>query len=190
MRVEFLLEEPSMASFLEIILPSVLPAHFIVGKNCFLRPHRGKSDLQKSIPNKIRAFSNFYEPAKVIIIHDQDSSDCKLLKDKLRDLCCKNGNCPVLIRIACRELEAWYLGDMAAIQSAYPGFKAGYYKSKAKFRNPDLCNPSEELSKLIPEFEKGTAAKTIPKYMLEPRNTSHSFKQLVKGIQSFLSSDS
>jgi hypothetical protein len=186
MRVEFLLEEPSMASFLEIILPRILPPDFIVGENCFLRPHRGKSDLRQSIPRKMRAFSNFYEPIKVVILHDQDTNDCKVLKKEIQDLCIPNGTCPFLIRIACRELESWYLGDMTAIQSAYPSFNAGYYKNKAKFRNPETCHSSEELIKVIHGFEKGTAAKTIPKFMIEDRNTSHSFRHLVSGIRRFL----
>jgi hypothetical protein len=84
-----------------------------------------------------------------------------------------------LIRIPCRELEAWYLGDMKAIEQAYPKFNASKFQNKEKFRNPDHCRASSELKKIIPTFQKGTAAKEIPKYMSIERNTSESFNQFV-----------
>ena len=190
MIVEFLLEEPSMANFLEKILPKILPQVIVLEEKCFIRPHNGKSDLQKSIPRKIKTFSNVhYEEYRVVIVHDQDSNDCKKLKYSLRDLCAQNGDCAVLIRIACRELEAWYLGDMMAIEKAYPQFKAEKYQNKALFRNPDMCNAADEMSKLIPQklFQKGQASKLIPQYMTIAKNTSPSFNTFVTGLQHFLS---
>ncbi|PWK23354.1 uncharacterized protein DUF4276 [Arcicella aurantiaca] len=186
MRIEFLLEESSMENLLKIILPKILPEGFELDINCFLRPHSGKSDLHKSIPKKIRAFSNFNEKVKIIIVQDQDSNDCKLLKKKIVELCSENGDCPVLVRIACRELEAWYLGDMDAIEKVYPKFKAKSHRNLAKFRNPDICNPYNELVKIIKDFQKGKASREIPEYMNIDNNTSESFNQFVKGVVKFL----
>lgn len=124
MRVEFLLEEESMKHVLEILLPKILPPTYRLNENCFLRPHNGKSDLRNSIPKKVKVFSAFREETKLVILHDQDSNDCTVLKKDLQKLCEENGDCPVLIRIPCRELEAWYLGDMEAVEQAYPRFKA------------------------------------------------------------------
>ncbi len=187
MIVEFLLEEPSMVNFLEQVLPNILPEGIVLYENCFLRPHNGKSDLLKSIPRKIRAFSNIsHEEYRVVIIHDQDSNDCKRLKHELTTLCFQNGDCPTLIRIACRELEAWYLGDMDAIQMVYPSFKAEQQRNKAKFRNPDICNPSEELKKLVPNFQKGFASKEISKHISIEKNRSISFGHFVSGLNRFL----
>ena len=56
------------------------------------------------------------------------------------------------------------------------------YKNKRKFRNPDYCNASDELSKVLPRFNKGTASKTIPLHFNIPRNTSPSFKHFVSGL--------
>ncbi|MBX2841794.1 MAG: DUF4276 family protein [Flammeovirgaceae bacterium] len=184
--VEFLLEEPSMVNLLEIILPKILPEGYLLDINCFLRPHQGKSDLKKSVPSKIRTFSNFYRPAKVIIIHDQDSNDCKELKKELMELCKKNGNCPVLIRIPCRELENWYLGDMDAIGKIYPQFRSRSHKYKAKFRDVDNIFGAFELEQIIDDFQKGYASKNIPKFMDIKSNKSISFNQLIIGIQKFL----
>ncbi len=187
MRIEFLLEEPSMENVLTLILPKILPKGFTLNINCFLRPHHGKSDLRKSIPNKIRAFSKSSEEVKIVIIHDQDSNDCKQLKQELLELCNQNGTCPVLIRIACRELESWYLGDMDAIEKVYPKFKAHKYKNLAKFRNPDICNSSDELRKIIKDFQKGQASREIPKYFDFEKNSSESFNQFRNGLIRFLS---
>ena len=186
MIVEILLEEPSMENFLREVLPKILPPDYILDNNCFLRPHNGKSDLKKSIPNKIKVFSNYHEPVKVIIIHDQDSNDCRKLKKSLVELCKTNGNCGVLIRIACKELESWYLGDMDAIEKAYPKFKAKNFKKYARFRNPDLLQASQELKLLIPEFQKGFASKNISKFISIEKSTSTSFLHLVSGISKFL----
>jgi hypothetical protein len=185
-QVEFLLEEPSMANALKIILPQILPKGFELGINCFLRPHQGKQDLKKSIPKKIKTFSKFYIPSKIIIVHDQDSNDCKILKSELAKLCGDNGNCPVLIRIACRELENWYLGDMAAINKIYSDFKPKNHRYKSKFRTVDNTHGSDELESLIPTFQKGYASRNIPYHMNIANNRSISFNHFIVGVMKFL----
>lgn len=187
MRAEFLLEEPSMENVLRILLPRILPSKYILDENCFLRPHNGKGDLLKSIPVKVRTFSNFYEPVKIIILHDQDSNDCKLLKKKIQELCDSNGDCPTKVRIVCRELESWYLGDMSAIEKVYPKFKKSTYFNKEKFRDPDSCNSYYELKKIIPEIQKGFASRNIPNFFNLDENKSKSFQAFVNGIKEFLS---
>ena len=117
-QIEILVEEPSMKNFLETKLPDFLPEGYGLGINVFIRPHNGKSDLMRSIPKKIQAFSHYHRPAKIIIVHDQDSHDCRELKQKILDLCAQHGDCPVLVRIACRELENWYLGNLYAVEAA------------------------------------------------------------------------
>lgn len=186
MRIEFLLEESSMENVLIEILPKILPEGFVLNENYFLRPHQGKSDLRKSIPNKVKAFSNSHEEVKIVILHDQDSHDCVELKRQIRELCHQIGNCPTLIRIICKELEAWYLGDMKAIQKVYPRFKADNYKGKVKFRNPDICNASDELKKIISDFQKGFASREISKFMDIDNNISDSFNQFRDGVIRFI----
>lgn len=78
--LEILVEELSMDYFLREVLPQILPPAYKLGENCFIRPHQGKSHLKKSIPKKVKAFSNMDTPTKLIIIHDQDSNDCIKLK--------------------------------------------------------------------------------------------------------------
>lgn len=186
-RVEFLLEESSMENFLPIILPKILPNDIIINQNCFLRPHNGKSDLIKSIPKKVKVFSGYTTPTKIIILHDQDTSDCYKLKSSIEKLINSSGDCEHLIRIPCRELEAWYLGDMDSIGKVFGRFKPEKYKTKTKFRNPDLCRASAEIIKICPDFQKGYASKNIPIFMDIEINKSPSFITFVSGVKKFLS---
>lgn len=187
-RLEFLLEEASMEAALRILLPKILPPQWELDVNVFLRPHEGKSDLKNSIPKKIRAFSHHaHEPVGVIILHDQDSADCKDLKAKLLSLCQQNLPTPPphLVRIVCRHLEAWYLGDMIAIEKAYPAFKATRYQNKEKFRQPDSCNAWDELNRILPGLGKVSSARNITPHLDLQRNRSESFNQFITGLTRF-----
>jgi hypothetical protein len=185
-RIEILVEEKSMKELLSVFLPTILPTNWVLDVNYFIRSFEGKNDLQKNIPSKVKVLSKWnHEPTGVIVMQDQDSADCKVLKNKLLKLCNDNGNCPNLVRIVCRELEAWYIGDFSAIQSAYPKFNMDLYKNKAKFRNPDLCNASDELRKILPEFQKVSTAKKIAPFLNIENNKSESFKYTVSGILNF-----
>ena len=124
MKLIFLLEERSMKIVLDRILPLILPD----GVEFRTIPHEGKSDLKKSIPVKLRGWN---EPGvKFVIVHDQDANDCILLKNELREVC-RQGGKECLIRIVCRELEAWYWGDINAIEKAY-GVNLNRIKNKRK----------------------------------------------------------
>lgn len=188
-RIEILVEEPSMKEFLTILLPNVLNNQWNLNENYFIRSFEGKNDLQKNIPSKVKFLSNWnHEAVGVVIMQDQDSSDCKVLKQKLIDICNQNGNCPKLVRIICRELESWYLGDFIAVNKAYPSFKYQNYINKSKFRIPDNCNAFDELKKILPEFQKVGGAKKIAPFIAISENKSESFKQTITGLIRFFES--
>ena len=187
--LEILTEEHSMETFLQVLLPKILPEDYVVGINCFIRPHEGKSDLQSSVPKKMRAYPRYGYPVKVFIIHDQDSNNCILLKRELQELCkISTYSTPVLIRIACRELENWYLGDMAAIEMVYPETKASRLENKAKYRNPDNLQGHSEMEFLSKKFSKSHAAREIPKYMNLENNKSISFNHFLTGLKKLIAS--
>ena len=145
-------------------------------------PHQGRGHLQRSIPNKLNGWLK--PQASFVILHDQDSHECVQLKRRLQKICGKQQRYSPLIRIACTELEAWYFGDLDAVERAFPGFRADEYKNKARYRIPDrIKKPSKELKKIVKDFQKGVAARAIPTYMDISSNTSVSFKHLVTGIQ-------
>lgn len=185
-RIEILVEEPSMKEFLHIVLPKIIDLPWKLNENYFIRSFEGKNDLQKNIPSKVRVLSNWnHEKVGVVIMQDQDSSDCRILKSKLLDICNQNGNCPKLVRIVCRELESWYIGDFQAVNKAYPKFKYKNFSKTAKYRNPDICNASYEIKKLIPEFQKVGGAKKIAPFITVDNNKSESFQQTISGLKRF-----
>ena len=176
----FMLEEESARHLLEALLPRILGEFSSINYKCI--PHQGKSDLEKSIPRKLKTWcqpNTFF-----IILHDQDSHDCKELKQKLLEICAKQRERLPLIRIACRELEAWYFGDLDAVEKAFPKFKADKHRNKSKYRNPDdIDRPSKELQRIAKGFHKSIAAREVPQYMDVENNSSKSFHHLVTGVQ-------
>ncbi len=185
-RIEILVEEPSMKEFLTILLPKIIDNQWNLNENYFIRSFEGKNDLQKNIPSKVKFLSNWnHEAVGIIILQDQDSSDCKILKKKLINICTQNGDCPKLVRIICRELESWYLGDFVAVNKAYPNFKYRNYINKSKFRIPDNCNAFDELKKILHEFQKVGGAKKIAPFIDIQNNKSESFRQTIIGLIQF-----
>lgn len=180
-RIEILVEEPSMEECLKELLPKIVAERWKNEENYFIRKHQGKADLQKSIRSKVRVFNNWHEPVAIIILHDQDSADCKILKNDLIEKC-GDYNIPILIRIVCRELESWYLGDLSAIEKAYPSFKSNKFQRKAQFRNPDLLNAKDKLKKILPEYKEIASSREISKFMDVEQNKSISFRNFVSGI--------
>ena len=142
-KLVFLVEEPSMADLLDGLLPRLFPA---LRFQCV--PHDGKQDLEKSIPRKLRAWR---EPGvRFVVARDQDSADCRQVKARLADLCRNAGRADVLVRVVCRELEAWYIGDPEALVRAFPEARRRRRMlrelSRARYRNPDTVGrPSDRL---------------------------------------------
>lgn len=181
----FLLEEPSTKTVLEVILPKLIPEN--ISYICIA--HQGKQDLCQSIPKKIKAFQ-FNLSTKFVIVHDQDSHDCKKLKADLLQLCKNSGQSEVIIRIICHELESWFLGDLTAIEKAYKLKPQSLSKkqNQNKFRNPDQLNSAkEELRKLVSEYYPGTHSRAIAPYLSLTENKSHSFQVFLDGIKKILS---
>ena len=187
-RLEILVEETSMAEVLRVVVPKVLPEKWVLDVNCFIRPHEGKPDLQRSLPRKIRAASKRGYSTGFIILQDQDSQDCRKLKSKLVDLCesARQANRAVSykVRIVCHELESWYLGDLAAVEKVFPRFHANKYRGKKRFRMPDGCiNPKEELKRIVGDYAQIQTAREMAPNMDISGNRSRSFQCFIAGLR-------
>lgn len=176
----FLLEEPSARAMLESLLPRILSEeiHF----RCI--PFEGKQDLEKQLTRKIRGYQN--QGARFIVLRDLDSQpDCLLLKRKLLALCADSGKAEqCLVRLACKELETFYLADLQAVEQALQMNGLAKHQHTKKFRTPDhLGSPSVELKKLTKQkYEKVAGSREIGKY-LDPNNErSTSFRNLIGAI--------
>jgi hypothetical protein len=184
----FLLEERSAKSFLESLLPRLLVQRDDI-EYCLVA-FEGKQSLMKGISSKIRAWQIPY--ARFIILHDQDANDCVTLKANIRSIVETTGKKNVTtIRIACKELETFYLGDLQAVSEAYTMPKLSTMQEKAKYRNPDrLENPNRLLTEITNgQYQKIEGSRRIGKLISIERNhhnTSRSFQVLLETLYRFL----
>ncbi len=177
-RLVFLVEERSIAEVLNALLPRLLPvgvAHQVV-------PHEGKSDLEKSIPRKLRGWK---EPGvRFVVIRDNDGGDCIALKNRLSTLCAESGRGDTLVRIVCQELEAWYLGDLRAVDLAYRTSTLARQQGTKRFRNPDaLSSPSQVIQKLVTGHQQIAGARAIAPHLNIETNRSRSFHAFIEGVR-------
>lgn len=176
-RIVFLLEEYSMAVLLDGLLPRLYPG---LPFQCI--PHEGKSDLEKSIPRKLRAWR---EPGvRFVIIRDNDGGDCRRVKNSLYTLCQEGSRDDSLVRIACQELEAWYLGASEALADAFGRESLRGLGRKARFRDPDsVARPAEAIRELVPEFQKVSGARRMAPHLTRDGNRSRSYHALLAGVE-------
>ena len=178
----FFLEEKSAEIMLDGILPHILPDR--VEYKCVV--FEGKQDLEKRLPKRLKGWQHAGE-TKFIVLRDQDSADCHLIKQRLVEICQEAGRPETLVRIACRELESFYLGDLAAVGQAFGKVNLSKQQESRKFRNPDMLgNPVQELQKLIPDYQKLSGSRKIASQMKIDNNKSESFNMLIKGIRNLL----
>lgn len=177
--IVFFLEEASAKAMLEGLLPNVLPdgiqTRFIV--------FEGKQDLDKQIERKLRGW--LLPNSAFIILRDQDSGDCIKIKETLVSKC-QNANKPdTVVRIACRELESWYFGDLDAVEKGLGIEGLVHYRNNKKYRVPDnIVSPSNELEKITQgRYQKVIGSRSIgPKLSFEA-NSSRSFKVFIEGVR-------
>lgn len=175
--IVFLLEEPSAQDLLEGLVPRLIPSDWTAR---FI-PFQGKQDLEKRMSRFLLAWRN--PNAKFVVMRDQDSGDCRLVKADLLLRCANAGRPEALVRIACRELEAWVLGDLDAFAAEFNCAQASRSVKKAKFRDPDsIGNPVEELRRFVPAYQKRDGARRMGTLLSPPRNLSTSFRVFCDGL--------
>lgn len=175
-RLIFLLEERSAALLLEALLPRLFPE---LTFRCL--PHEGKSDLKKSLRAKLQ---NWQTPGdQFVVIQDQDSADCVTVKQYLSEICASAGRPDTLVRIACRELEAWYFGEPAAMARAFAAPRLAKLSQRKPYRVADaIVNPARELEKLHPSYQKLDGARLMGGQLSYAGNASSSFRALIEGV--------
>lgn len=181
MELVFLLEEPSAKAMLESLLPRMLNPD--TRFRCI--PFEGKQDLEKQLTRKIRAYQN--HAARFIVLRDQDSHpDCVGLKQHLLDLCHASGKADqCMVRIACTELETFYLADLLAVENALKIHGLARHQQSRKFRSPDaLGNPSKELKALTKgRYEKVAGSRAIGQYLSLDNERSASYRNFLTAIR-------
>lgn len=172
----FFLEEESAKCLIQALMPRLIQTGCPVRYVTF----EGKQDLERQLERKLRAYMN--PEARFIVLRDKDSSNCLDVKNSLQAICARAGKPQATIRIACHEIESWYLADMEALGRAYAK-DLTHLQAHRKFRNPDeLGNPVQELKRLIPEYQKIDGSRRIGKHLDIGNTRSRSFFHLTRAI--------
>jgi len=180
----FFLEEPSAKALLEGLLPNLNVdldlCRFIV--------FEGKSDLESQIVRKIQGYR--VPNARFVVLRDKDRADCRDVKAQLIDKCAKAGKAAAsLVRIACHELESWYLGDLTAVETGLGARNLAKKQNQNLYRNPDnIASPAHHLQRLVPGYQKIAGSRAIGPCLNPNANRSHSFNVFVSGIQKLINS--
>jgi hypothetical protein len=178
MTLVFFLEERSAREMLQGILPKLLPED--------VRPRfitfDGKQDLEKQLVRKLRLWK--IPNSRFIVLRDQDSGDCLKIKEALQEKC-REAERDAIVRIACHELESFYLGDLQAVERGLKLKGLARSQMTKKYREPDrLANPFQELKRLTKgEYEKVSGSRAIAGFLKTEGNRSQSFKSLVQAIR-------
>jgi len=179
----FLLEEESVRELLKGLLPRIIPEEIRETINIRYICFEGKQDLDRNITPKIRSYRN--PASSFIILRDQDSADCHILKDDLRSKCTIANRPDSVIRIACREIESWYLADLLAVERGLNINGLSQHQNKRKYRAPDyLHKPSKDLKILTNNiYQKVSGSRSIGPFLQLDNCRSNSFKVFVDGIR-------
>lgn len=172
-------EEMSAKVMLESLLRRLLP------KDIYLQciDFEGKQDLEKQLPIKLKGWRT--PDTTFVILRDQDSNDCRVVKRNLKRICDAANKPEVLIRIACHELESWYFGDLAAVEAGLEMSGLSGLQGKARYRIPDtIRHPSKELKKITKNrYQKVGGSRVIGRYLSLDNNRSRSFQNFMNGIR-------
>ena len=178
----FLLEEASAAALLETLLPRLLDAR--------IRPRfvvfEGKQDLERQVQKRLQGYLN--PLARFVVLRDQDAApDCRTVKAGLLAKCAAAGRAAhTRVRIACRELETFYLADLAAVEKALGQRKLAALQPKARYRQPDTgcTGPAAELKTLTNgAYQKVRDSRLLGQHLDLANERSASFKHLLGAIR-------
>lgn len=185
MTLVFLLEEPSAREMLQGILPKLLPDDV----RPFFIVFNGKQDLEKQLVRKMKLWNK--PNSRFIVMRDQDAGDCRKIKDNLLVKCQEAGKPDAVVRIACRELESFYLGDLQAVEQGLEMKGLAKMQSQRQYRDPDsFPSPANKLSILTKKcYEKVSGSRAIGRYLNVDSNCSRSFNVLVQAIRHLVSSN-
>lgn len=197
MHLEFLLEEPSAEAFFTGFLPRILPE----GTTWNLIQFQGKANLLAKLDSRLRGYRSWLpEDSRIVVVVDEDRGDCRALKKRLEDAALSAGlltkssarGVPfqVLNRIAVEELEAWFLGDVEGLRTAYPGVPRSLGSQK-NFRDPDAVRGGtwEAIERVLQKaghFPGGLGkielGRTMGEHLDPSRNRSGSFQCFLQGL--------
>ena len=158
MHFEILVEDRSGKKSLDILAPKIVGDSHSVE----VRYYRGRDRLLVNLPRLLRGYGKTYAgypenyPAAVIVVCDLDDKCLKAFRQQFNEILNVCNPKPLAhFCIAIEEGEAWLLGDIPAIKSAYPKAKD---KALKAYKNDSVCGTWECLANAVcPGGEKALA---------------------------------
>ncbi|MEW6381449.1 MAG: DUF4276 family protein [bacterium] len=170
MHFEILVEDQSGKKALNILVPKIIgnghtfKVHAYKGigripKNLGNRGDASKRILLDQLPKLLRGYGNTFAkqkdyPAAVILVCDLDDKCFKAFRKELFNIlnAC-NPQPETRFCIAIEEGEAWFLGDIPAVKSAYPKAKEAVLNA---YVNDSICGTWEWLADAV--YSGGSSA--------------------------------
>ena len=208
MHFEFLTEDQSSRIAMDVLIPKLLSdkityrIHSYKGIGRIPKGLRPKSDASKRIlldqlPKILRGYGRNPYCGNIVIVCDLDDNDKQQFLSELHGIL---GVCDpkpsTLFCLAIEEFEAWYLGDLNAIRTAYPQAKNTVLNS---YINDSICGTWELLADAVYKGDhllllkkgwqavgeqKSIWAKTISPFMIVENNISPSFMEMCSQLRS------
>jgi hypothetical protein len=208
MHFEFLIEDQSGVNAMEILIPKLLgnkASYRIKGykgighipKNLKPKSGAGNRIMLDQLPRLLSGYGRVPSIGYIIIICDLDDKDEQQFLSELNDVlnaCDPKPNARFCLAV--EEFEAWYLGDLTAVQKAYPNAKDNILTG---YKNDSICGTWELLadavciggSKALKEEgwqavgrQKSLWAREISPHMNVDGNLSPSFNNMRLQLQS------
>ena len=176
-RLVFIVEGYSEQEFLmTLILRLNIPEEVLV-----YRIFDGYPDLLRGIPAVMKAWRR-NENVRFVILCDQDHANCQERKLDIVNAVPNYWRSRTMIRIACHELEAWYLGVQSTLSNVLPAF--ANVRGKKEFRgNPDkIVSPSRTLRRRV-SFKKTELARKMGERISIDDNHSRSMQVFIQGVR-------
>lgn len=201
MTIHVLVEGPSERAFLDRWAPRLLP-----GQDVRVHPHQGKGSLPKAVdappnpkarglldqlPAKLRGLAAAldHELDGVLVLLDADDDSVDALAGGIRAVA---EHCApqlrVRVSVAVEETEAFYLGDLRALQHAYP---AADLKAARAYVPDSICGTWELFGRVVGDGggNKVAWAEAMgPHVTTQPaQSRSPSFRDTIQQIRALLS---
>lgn len=214
MHFEVLVEDLSGKKTLDILIPKIIGNQHTfkvieyrgighIPKNLKSSTEASKRILLDQLPKLLRGYGKTFAsypenyPAAVIVVCDMDDRCLKVFRQELfRVLNACNPGPVTRFCIAIEEGEAWLLGDIPAIKTAYPNARDNILNG---YTNDAICGTWELLADAVSQGgatglknrsavgrEKSIWAARIAPYMNVEANNSPSFRYFRQKIQELM----
>lgn len=200
MTIHVLVEGASELAFLDRWAPRLLPDQIVR-----VHPHKGKGSLPRvvdsppdrkarglldQLPATLRGYATSLDKREdsVLVLVDADADDVERLMNDLRAVAAQ---CAPQIRVgvsvAVEEMEAFYLGDLRALQRAYP---AADMEAARAYRPDSICGTWELFGQIVDDGGGNKVAWALamgPQVTTRPAESrSPSFRKMVQELHALV----